>query len=99
MKSLEDRHTEAIRRLGGACALLELPDEVKDILKRNYDLETKTKMLEAVADQMEKGGFMKKHYTFEEFLERIHDMTEDDFDTLNDYQQQALVVEWKDLYR
>lgn len=53
-KSWEQRHTEAIKRIGGVSGLMNLPDEVKAILKNNYDLETKTKMLEAVADALGK---------------------------------------------
>ena len=54
MKSWEQRHTEAINKIGGAAGLLNLPDEVKEIVKGNYDLETKTKMLEAIAEAMSK---------------------------------------------
>ena len=54
MKTLEQRHSEAIKRIGGALALLNLPEEIKVILMGNYDLETKVKMLEMVADAMGK---------------------------------------------
>lgn len=52
--TLEQRHSNAIERIGGALAILALPEEVKKILMGNYDLETKTKMLEMVADAMNK---------------------------------------------
>jgi hypothetical protein len=54
MKTLEQRHTEAINKIGGTAGLLNLPEQVKEILKGKYDLETKTKMLEAVAEAMGK---------------------------------------------
>lgn len=54
MKTLMERHSEAIKRIGGALALLSLPEEIKVILMGNYDLETKVKMLEKIADAMEK---------------------------------------------
>lgn len=54
MKTLEQRHSEAIKKIGGALALLNLPEEVKTILMGNYDLETKVKMLEKVADAIKK---------------------------------------------
>jgi hypothetical protein len=54
MKTLMQRHSEAIRRIGGALALLNLPEEIKTILMGNYDLETKVKMLEKIADAMGK---------------------------------------------
>lgn len=54
MKSLEQRHSEALKKIGGASGLLNLPDDVKAVLKGNYDLETKTKMLEAVAEAIGK---------------------------------------------
>lgn len=54
MKDMETRYSEAIRKIGGTFALLALPDDVKKILMGNYDLGTKTKMLEKVADAMNK---------------------------------------------
>lgn len=50
--NLEQRYSNAIKKIGGALALLALPDDVKKVLSGNYDLETKVKMLEAVADHM-----------------------------------------------
>lgn len=54
MKSVEQRYIEAINKIGGTFGLLALPEEVKKILTGYYDLETKTKMLEMVADAMNK---------------------------------------------
>jgi hypothetical protein len=54
MKTLEQRYNEAINKIGGTAGLLNLPEQVKDVLKGNYDLETKTKMLEAIAEAMNK---------------------------------------------
>lgn len=49
MKSLEQRYADAIRSIGGTFGLLALPDQVKQALAANVDLETKVKMLELVA--------------------------------------------------
>ena len=54
MKNLDTRYAEAIKRIGGTFALLNLPEDVKNVLMGNYDLETKTKMLEMVAEAMNK---------------------------------------------
>ena len=54
MKNMEQRYAEAIKRIGGTFGLLALPEEVKKVLMGYYDLETKTKMLEMVADAMNK---------------------------------------------
>ena len=48
-QELLERRSKAIKEIGGYPALLDLPEEVKEILKGNYDLETKTKMFEAIA--------------------------------------------------
>ena len=45
-----ERYKAAIDRIGGAAGLLSLPDEVKRILKGTTDLETKTQMLECIAE-------------------------------------------------
>lgn len=45
-----DRYKRAIERIGGAEKLLNLPEDVKDILKETTDLETKTELLEAIAE-------------------------------------------------
>lgn len=47
--TLEERYQDAIKRIGGALAILELPQQVQDILKRTTDLETKVEMLELIA--------------------------------------------------
>ena len=52
----EERLTQAITEIGGAAALLDLPEQVKRVLMHNYDLETKTKMLELVRDALKSGA-------------------------------------------
>lgn len=54
MKNLEQRYSKAIERIGGAAGLLKLPEQVREVLSGNYDLETKVKMMEAVASAVEK---------------------------------------------
>lgn len=54
MKSLEQRYSEAVERIGGALGLLDLPEEVQKVLRGYYDLETKVKMLEKVASAKRK---------------------------------------------
>lgn len=49
MTILEIRYQEAIKEIGGATGLLNLPEQIKDILKNTKDLETKVKMLEEIA--------------------------------------------------
>ena len=45
-----ERYQRAIQKIGGAEKLLALPEDVKDILKETTDLETKTDLLEAIAE-------------------------------------------------
>lgn len=52
--NLEKRYSEAIRKIGGTFGLLALPEKVREVLSGNYDLETKVKMLEMVAEAMRK---------------------------------------------
>lgn len=47
--TLEQRWSKAIRQIGGAAGLLNLPKQVQDVLKSTRDLETKVKMLELIA--------------------------------------------------
>ena len=47
--TLEQRWSRAIRQIGGAAALLNLPEQVKKVLQGTNDLETKVKMLELIA--------------------------------------------------
>jgi hypothetical protein len=54
MKNMEQRYSEAINKIGGTFGLLALPEEVKKVLMGNYELETKTKMLEMVAEAKNK---------------------------------------------
>lgn len=48
--TLEKRWSKAIREIGGAIGILNLPEQVQDVLKSTSDLETKVKMLELIAD-------------------------------------------------
>lgn len=50
----EARYQKAIKEIGGAAGLLRLPEEVKNILKEATDLETKTQLLEAIAEEVKK---------------------------------------------
>lgn len=52
MNAIEARYKRAIRRIGHA-ALLELPESIKDLLKNATDLQTKTRLLEEIAKQIE----------------------------------------------
>lgn len=52
--TVEQRYQAAIREIGGAAGLLNLPEDVKNILKETMDLETKTEMLEAIAEKKER---------------------------------------------
>lgn len=52
--TVEQRYQAAIRKIGGAAGLLNLPEDVKNILKETMDLETKTEMLEAIAEKKER---------------------------------------------
>ena len=47
--TLVERYTLAIKKIGGAAGLLNLPKDVQDVLKNTNDLEVKVKMLEAIA--------------------------------------------------
>lgn len=47
--TLEERYHSAIKRIGGAPALLDLPQQVQKILKGTTDLKTKVEMLELIA--------------------------------------------------
>lgn len=50
-KELEKRYKEAIRKIGTP-NLMNLPKDVKAVLSKTNDLETKVKMLEKVAGQI-----------------------------------------------
>lgn len=47
--TLEQRYSKAIEDIGGALVLTTLPKQIKDVLKKTTDLETKVKMLEMIA--------------------------------------------------
>lgn len=49
MKTLEIRYERAIKEIGGTSALMELPKQIKDILKNTRDLQTKVRILEEIA--------------------------------------------------
>jgi len=51
--TLEQRYHDVLRRFDAA-TLLDLPERIKEILKNTSDLETKVKMLEAIADIMKR---------------------------------------------
>lgn len=51
---LMNRMNKVMNRLGGALAILNLPDEIKEIVINCDDYETRVKMLEMIADQIGK---------------------------------------------
>lgn len=51
---LIERMNRAMSRIGGAIAVLNLPDEVKEIIINCPDYETRVKMLELVCEQLGK---------------------------------------------
>ena len=53
-QALMKRMNAAMKRIGGPLAVLELPDQVREIITNCEDYETRVKMLELVADQMGK---------------------------------------------
>ena len=52
--TVEQRYQAAIRKIGGAAGLFSLPEDVKNVLKETMDPETKTVLLEAIAEKKEK---------------------------------------------
>lgn len=48
----EKRYAEALKKIGGPAALLNLPEDVKKVLRETTDLEIKTQMLELIADHI-----------------------------------------------
>lgn len=51
---LVERMNKAMNRIGGALAVLNLPDEVKEIIINCPDYETRVKMLELTCEQLGK---------------------------------------------
>ena len=51
---LIERMNKAMKRIGGPLAVLNLPDEVKEIITNCPDYETRVKMLELVCEQLGK---------------------------------------------
>lgn len=49
MTNLEIRYQKAIKEIGGTTELLNLPKQIKEVLKSTTDFETKVKMLEEIA--------------------------------------------------
>lgn len=49
MTRKEIRYSNAIKKIGGATGLLNLPKQIQDILKNTTDFETKLKILEEIA--------------------------------------------------
>ncbi len=54
-EDLTQRMNKAIDRIGGALAVLELPEEVKQIVTGCEDYESRVQMLELIADTMQGG--------------------------------------------
>ena len=50
--TLEQRYHKAITKIGGAIALLSLPEQVKEVLINTNDFEIKVKMLELIAENI-----------------------------------------------
>ena len=55
-EDLTQRMSKALDRIGGALAVLELPEEVKTIITGCEDYESRVQMLELIADTMRGGG-------------------------------------------
>lgn len=49
-----NRMNKAIERIGGTLAILDLPEQVRNIITGCEDYETRVKMLEMVADKLGK---------------------------------------------
>lgn len=49
MTKLEIRYVRAIKEIGGVSVLMELPKQIKDILKSTKEFQTKVKILEEIA--------------------------------------------------
>ena len=54
-EDLMQRMSKALDRIGGALAVLELPEEVKQIVTGCEDYESRVQMLQLIADTM-RGG-------------------------------------------
>lgn len=51
---LIERMNKAIKRIGGPLAVLNLPDDIKEIITNCPDYETRVKMIELVGEQLGK---------------------------------------------
>lgn len=47
------RYVRALKRIGGAAVLMNLPEPIKTALKETTDLTAKAKMLEVIAEELE----------------------------------------------
>ena len=47
--TLEQRYNKALKAIGGTIGLLNLPEQVKEVLRNTKDFETKVKILELIA--------------------------------------------------
>ena len=56
MTALEKRYEKAIQDIGGAAGLLNLPEQIKKLLKNVRDQETKVRLLEEIAAELKEGG-------------------------------------------
>ena len=45
---------DAIRKAGGAAALLDLPEDIKELLKKTTDPKIKSQMLDMIAEHFNK---------------------------------------------
>lgn len=52
--TLQERQAKALKKIGGAMELLNLPENVREIIANCNDYETKVKMLELVAENIGK---------------------------------------------
>lgn len=50
----EKRYQEALKKIGGAKNLLSLPEQIREVLMSTTDMETKTTMLELIAEALDK---------------------------------------------
>jgi hypothetical protein len=58
---LIERMNKAIKRIGGPLAVLNLPDDIKEIITNCPDYETRVKMIELVSRTCSPGSFPGGH--------------------------------------
>lgn len=76
MLNLEKRYQDAIKKIGGASALLGLPDEIKTILKSTTNLETKVNILEEIAIIKKETPEEKEKRIFESYKKEFKNLSE-----------------------